>query len=255
MPIGILIIGDEILSGRRQDLHLSHAIEALGRRALRLRWARFAGDDAAALTREFRAVRESGDICFSFGGIGATPDDLTRQCVAAAYGVAIGRHPEAQALIEERFGAEAYPNRILMADLPQGARLIPNPINRVPGFSLGDIHCLPGFPHMAWPMMDWVLDTHYTQLPRDLPAHASVLVHGVPESVLIPWMNAFVEGHPDLKLFSLPRYTANGEPEIELGVTGENTATQTALVEIVQMLDAQGYRHSDPQELPSSNEK
>ena len=77
-------------------------------------------------------------MVFSFGGIGATPDDLTRQCAARAEGVALARHPEAVAIIEEQFGAEAYANRILMAELPENALLIPNPVNRIPGFSLGD---------------------------------------------------------------------------------------------------------------------
>jgi molybdopterin-biosynthesis enzyme MoeA-like protein len=245
MSIGILVIGDEILSGRRQDKHLSHAIEALDHRQLRLRWARFVGDEAAALTREFRAIRASGDICFSFGGIGATPDDLTRQCIAEAFEIPLQRHPEAQAIIEERFGAEAYPNRILMADLPQGAEIIPNPVNRIPGFRVGQIHCLPGFPNMAWPMMEWVLDTSYAQLHRDKPFEASVLVHGVPESVLIPWMNSFTVRHPALKLFSLPRFTEDGDTEIELGVAGNGTSVRDGLVEIRHMLDSRGYRYSE----------
>jgi molybdopterin-biosynthesis enzyme MoeA-like protein len=248
VSIGILVIGDEILSGRREDKHLTHCIHALGERGLRLGWARFIGDDAAALTNEFRVVRAGGDIGFIFGGIGATPDDLTRQCVATAHDVPLTRHPEAQALIEARFGDDAHPNRILMADLPHGATLIPNPINRIPGFSLGRMHCLPGFPHMAWPMLDWVLDTHYRNLPRDKPTELSVVVHNVPESVLVPWMQEFTRRHPELKLFSLPRYTEKGEPEIELGVSGESSAVPPALQEIKQMLDAQQYRYSEPQE-------
>jgi len=245
MSIGILVIGDEILSGRRQDKHLSHVIEVLGHRQLRLRWARFVGDETAALIREFRAIRDRGDICFSFGGIGATPDDLTRPCIAEAFEITLRRHPEAQAIIEERFGAEAYPNRILMADFPQGAEIIPNPVNRIPGFRIGQIHCLPGFPNMAWPMMEWVLDTYYAQLHRDKPAEASVVVHEVPESVLIPWMNSFIARHPDLKLFSLPRFTENGGAEIELGIAGNETTVRDGLAEIRHMLDSRGYRYSE----------
>src|SRR5688572_15999618 len=132
MRIGILVIGDEILTGRRQDKHFANSVQALSRRGRRLWWARFIGDDAALLTQQLREVGASGDICFSFGGIGATPDDLTRQCMAQAHGVALVRHPDAKAEIEAKFDAGAYPNRILMADLPTGARTIPNPVNRVP---------------------------------------------------------------------------------------------------------------------------
>ena len=245
MRFGILIVGDEILSGRRQDRHLPHAIETLARRGRRLWWAHVVGDDPAQLTRQLREIRASSDSCFSFGGIGATPDDLTRQCVAAAYEVALERHAGALAEIEAQYGAEAWPNRVLMADLPQGARLIPNPVNRVPGFSLGQLHCLPGFPHMAWPMMEWVLDYEYAGLAPDLPSHASVVVLDVAESTLIPWMNAFVQRHPDLKLFSLPRTIPDGTREIELGVAGEASAAHAALREIKQMLDSAGHRYRE----------
>jgi molybdopterin-biosynthesis enzyme MoeA-like protein len=246
MRIGVLVIGDEILTGRRQDKHFNNSLQALARRGRRLWWARFIGDDATLLTQQLREVRASGDICFSFGGIGATPDDLTRQCMAYAHDVPLVRHPQAKAEIEAKFGESAYPNRILMADLPEGSRTIPNPVSRVPGFSLGHIHCMPGFPNMALPMMEWVLDTHYAQLPRDYPVHASLVVHNVPESVLIPWMNEFVARHPELKLFSLPRTNDAGQPEIELGVAGTGDAPQAALQEIRQMLQTQGHRYSEP---------
>lgn len=248
MRLGILVIGDEILTGRRQDKHFANTLQALGQRGRRLWWARFIGDDALLLTQQLREIRASGDICFTFGGIGATPDDLTRQCMADVHDVPLARHPDAQAQIEAKFGASAYPNRILMADLPRGARTIPNPVSQVPGFSVGDIHCLPGFPDMALPMMKWVLDTHYADLPRDYPHHASVLVHDVGESTLIPWMNEFVARHPNLKLFSLPRMNENGKPEIELGVAGDNDESQIALMEIKQMLDVRGHRYSEPKQ-------
>ena len=134
MNFGALIIGDEILSGKRQDGHF----------AARDRNAGAARAGAQMVPHHRRRPRADhrhpapdlrrGDIVFSFGGIGATPDDHTRQCAAEAAGVPSIRHPEAVAEIEARFGAEAYPDRILMADLPQGSRIIPNPFNRIPGF-------------------------------------------------------------------------------------------------------------------------
>lgn len=111
------------------------------------------------------------------GGIGATPDDLTRQCAAEAAGVPMERHPEALALIVEKFGEAAYAKRVLMADFPAGAGIIPNPYNRIPGFSLNRHYFLPGFPEMAWPMMEWVLDTHYAHLqPKQTKVVRSIVV-------------------------------------------------------------------------------
>ena len=111
---------------------------------------------------------------FSFGGIGATPDDHTRQAAAAALGVPLERHPEAVAEIEARFGADAYPHRVLMAEFPAGASIIPNPFNRIAAFSVRDHHFLPGFPQMAWPMLDWVLATHYPDLVREAPVERAM---------------------------------------------------------------------------------
>ncbi len=239
MNIGILIIGDEILTGRRQDQHFAHMIETLAKRGLELQWARYVSDDEQQLIRQIGEIRSSGELCFTFGGIGATLDDRTRQAVAAAYDVTIERHAEAAREIVSQFGDGAYPNRILMADLPRGAILIPNPFNRIPGFSLGHIHCLPGFPEMAWPMLEWVLDTRYPDLRYEKPLQCILTVHGVYESELIDVMNAVQAKHPDVKLSSLPRYLPNAEREVELGVRGEGSAASAALRELERVLTTQ----------------
>ena len=163
--IGALIIGDEILSGKRRDTHLAHVIETLGGQGRRLAWARFEGDDRGRLIAALRESFARGDVVFSFGGVGATPDDHTRQAAAAALGVGLARHPEAVAELEKQFGGAVYPNRVLMAEFPEGSRIIPNPVNRVASFSHHDHHFFPGFPSMAWPMLDWVLATYYAALP------------------------------------------------------------------------------------------
>src|SRR4249919_3133273 len=98
--VGGIIIGDEILSGKREDRHLSQVIATLGKRGLTLDWARYEGDDRERLTRALRDSFARDDIVFSFGGVGATPDDHTRQAAAAALGVPIERHPEAVAALE-----------------------------------------------------------------------------------------------------------------------------------------------------------
>src|SRR5689334_12435906 len=120
MSLGVLVIGDEILSGKRQDKHLAHAIAALGQRGMAVDYAHYLGDDRERLTAFLRETFARDDLVFSFGGIGATPDDRTRQAAAAALGVPLERHPDAVREIEARFGPEAYPHRVHMAEFPHG---------------------------------------------------------------------------------------------------------------------------------------
>jgi molybdopterin-biosynthesis enzyme MoeA-like protein len=232
MPFGALIIGDEILSGKRQDKHLARLIALLDARGLELAWAEYLGDDRQRIAATLRRTFGSGDIVFSFGGIGATPDDHTRQAAAEAAGVPLALHPEAKAEIEARFGADAYPKRILMGEFPVGSRIVPNPFNRIPGFSLHEHHFLPGFPEMAWPMAEWVLDTVYSCLHRAVrPADEAIIVREAGESQLIDLMNAVGTDHPALKVFSLP-HIGEGGRHVELGVRGAPEDVARAMCEL-----------------------
>jgi molybdopterin-biosynthesis enzyme MoeA-like protein len=218
--IGALIIGDEILTGKRADKHLGHAIETLRARGLMLDYAQYLGDDRARLADVLRGTFARGDLVFSFGGIGATPDDHTRQAAAAALDVPLERHPEAVQEIEARFGADAYPHRVLMAEFPAGSRIIPNPYNRIAAFSIHDHHFFPGFPQMAWPMMDWVLTHWYPDLVREAPIERGVVVYDAGESQLLLLMDQITERFPRVRLFSLPAFMPDGGRRIELGVRG-----------------------------------
>ncbi|MHB1590506.1 MAG: competence/damage-inducible protein A [Sulfuricella sp.] len=243
---GTIIIGDEILSGKRRDGHFPHLIETLDKRGLELKWCRIIGDDPALIMGTLRQTLARDDIVFCFGGIGATPDDHTRQCAAEAAGVPLVRHPDAVAEIEARFGAEAYPRRILMADLAQGSRIIPNPYNRVPGFSLGRHHFLPGFPQMAWPMMDWVLDTLYPGIRNQAPeTEAVITVHDTMESPLLDLMNEFVRLYPDLRFSSLPHLGEAGEREVEFGVRGLRPLVTEAMNYLKAEVEKLGFRWTE----------
>jgi molybdopterin-biosynthesis enzyme MoeA-like protein len=236
---GLLVIGDEILAGKRKDSHCSHVIETLDRRGLQLAWARFAGDDRRRLVRELRITGEDAVPVFVFGGIGATPDDQTRQAAAEAFDAPLVRNPEALAMIKGRFGEEAYPNRVRMADLPEHAVLIPNSYNRIPGFSLYDHHFMPGFPVMAWPMLEWVLDRYYPAV-HVRQQEASARVINVRESDLLQLMEALSVRHPEARLFSLPHL---GEVNsIEIGFRGEQAAVAAALAELVSCLQQRELR-------------
>ena len=240
--IGALIIGDEILSGKRADRHLTHVIATLGARGLALAWARYEGDDRGRLTAVLRESFARGDIVFAFGGVGATPDDHTRQAAAAARGVSLVRHPEALAEIEARFGAEAYPNRVLMADFPAGSTIIPNPVNRIASFSLDDHHFFPGFPQMAWPMLDWVLATRYPTLSAPPSVERAIVVYGAGESQLLPVMDENVARFRAVKLFCLPSFTTDGSRRLELGVRGDPREAEAALAHLIAGVEAGGFR-------------
>lgn len=223
MKVGLFVIGDEILSGKRQDRHLSKVIELLRVRGMSLDWARFIGDELEAIAEAIRVSRDTDTLVLSCGGIGATPDDVTRQAAARGFDLPLVRHPEGVALIEAEYGERAYPHRVLMAEFPQGAGLIPNPVNRVAGFFVRHHHFVPGFPDMAWPMIEWVLDQRYPQLRVAEPdVEFSLRVIGnSAESDLLELMEETLARHPGLKLSSLPfRGDARRPRHIELGVRG-----------------------------------
>ena len=236
---GIYIIGDEILSGKREDKHLTQAISILKARGLQLGWAEYLGDDPARIVASFKRSFATDDIVFSFGGIGATPDDYTRQAAADALNVPIERHKEAVAEIEAQFGLEAYPKRVMMADFPAGAALIPNPVNRVAGFSVKSHYFVPGFPAMAHPMMEWVLDTHYSHLFHQTEyLEQSIIVEDGIESKLIDLMNAVIAQF-DVKVFSLPKLKPNRH--VELGAKGAPDKVLLAMVVLKMGVEKLGF--------------
>ncbi len=258
MNFGLIIIGDEILSGKRQDKHLPKVIELLAARGLALSWARYAGDDRGLITPVLREAFAGGDAVFSCGGIGATPDDHTRQCAAAALGVPLVLHAGARELIVERmrdvaaeqglpFEPERPDNlhRLNMGTFPEGATLIPNPYNKIPGFSVGTVHFLPGFPVMAWPMIEWLLDTRYKSLHgQRAQRERSVVVYGSMEATLTPLMEDVERRFAGIKVFSLPCVDdqhAHGR-HIELGVKGPVAVVDDAFVVLREGLQALSAR-------------
>jgi molybdopterin-biosynthesis enzyme MoeA-like protein len=243
MSIGAIIIGDEILSGKRQDKHFAKVVELLGVRGMALDWAIYLGDDRARLTAALAASFAAGDIAFSFGGIGVTPDDHTRQAAAAALGVGIALHPDAEREIRGRFGDETTPQRLLLGEFPVGAAIIPNPYNRIPGFSIRNHWFFPGFPIMSWPMLEWVLDAQLKHLHHAVVREEqAIIVYEAPESALLDLMNRITREYPKATLFSLPSFGGEGvRRHIELGVRGEPESVRQAMVEIRAEVTRLGY--------------
>ena len=244
MDFGAIIIGDEILSGKRSDRHFEKLAQLLEARGLRLSWARYLGDERSRIADALKQSFAAGDIVFSFGGIGSTPDDHTRQAAAEALGVDIALHPDAEREIRARFGAEINERRLMLGHFPLGVEIIPNPFNRIPGFRVRDHHFLPGFPQMAHPMAEWALDTYYAHLFNRRPTVDRAFLLTGPqamESVLVDLMERIVAEYPELRLFSLPSIGENGERRhLELGVEGEVTAVDTAMEEIRQEVERRG---------------
>ena len=260
MNFGALIIGDEILSGRREDKHLARTIAALESRGLALSWAHYVGDEPARIVAELRAAAAAGDTVFAFGGIGATPDDHTRRCAAQALGVDLALHPQARELIEQRAAEMAaekgvvldkssadHQRRLQMGVFPVGAEIIPNPYNRIPGFSVGHLHFMPGFPVMAHPMLDWLLDTRYAGQGGGRALRA-VRVRGTNESALIPVFEHVERSFPGVLTFSLPSVAhPTFGAHIEIGVKGADAAqVELALAALREGAAAAGATEIDP---------
>jgi molybdopterin-biosynthesis enzyme MoeA-like protein len=269
MDIGLIIIGDEILSGKRADKHFPKTLELLQARGLALSWARYVGDDRQRITADLRdafAAARAGALVFSCGGIGATPDDHTRQCAAAALERPLVLHPQARELIIERMrevaaeqGTPFEPdrvdnmNRLNMGVFPEGAEIIPNPYNRIPGFMIGfepvavgepagSVCFVPGFPVMAWPMIEWVLDTRYASAHGGhTDVERSVIVFGAMEALFTPLMERVEAAFSGVRVFSLPSVDhPQWGRHIELGVKGAQAVVDAAYPELLAGLKAHG---------------
>ena len=247
---GAIIIGDEIMRGKRQDKHLAKFIEILGARGLHLSWVQYLGDERPRLVETLKRTLASGDVVFSCGGIGVTPDDHTRQAAAAAAGVPLALNPEAEREIRARMaemGQEVTPARLELGTVPTGSRIIPNPFNRIPGFSYQDHHFLPGFPQMAWPMAEWVLDTYYADDFREnAEVEAAILVWDGLEGTMLDLMRQTEADFPGITVFSLPTFGSETvRRHVELGVRGAPDAVATAIDILRVGVAALGYDYSD----------
>ena len=264
---GLIVIGDEILSGKRQDKHMSKMIELLSERGLSLSWARYLPDDPAQITACLKDTFVSGDVVFSTGGIGATPDDHTRQCAALALGAKTQLHPSAQELIAGRIQAMAEgdpikanlntpenQHRFKMGEFPIGSEIIPNPYNQIPGFRIKEHYFVPGFPVMAAPMMAWCLDHFYKDLfhQENWSERSFIVPKGI-ESTLTPLMERIEGSFPGVKVFSLPsvgdpaRGGVFAERHIELGIKGNADLLESAWLALRTGTESLGYEIHDLQ--------
>jgi molybdopterin-biosynthesis enzyme MoeA-like protein len=218
-PIYSVIIGTELLNGRRIDKHFPFLVNALSRKGHSLAGHFVIPDNPDFMSKIFQWIKDENAFMFCFGGIGATPDDHTRLVAANVFTSSPPQpHPEAIKLIKAQFGSEATPIRLRMGELPKGASLLDNPVNQVPGFALnGRCFFVPGFPAMAQPMVLQAIQNHIpTNEIKFLTWNA--IVYG-PESMLVPLMEALPK---DIALSSLPHMGSGGTRHVEIELKSSN---------------------------------
>ena len=235
---GLLVIGNEILEGRRQDRHVDFTRDLLLARGFDLLFVQILPDHPDVIRDQLAWAMGRPAPFFCCGGIGATPDDLTRECAAAAGGSPIARHLEGEAILRTKWPDGASEGRMRMIDFPGGSTLIPNPVNQVPGFCFRNGYFVPGFPEMAHPMMTWVLDTLYE--PGQPKASESIVLPNGREGDLVDIMERFVAEHPGVSFSSLPRFVPGGT-ELHLGVRGLPGEVTAAMRDLMSALCGAGY--------------
>ncbi len=257
MAIGLVIIGDEIMSGKRSDQHFPNVVQLLKERGLSLDWARYLGDEPDRIVSVLKESFATSDIVFCCGGIGSTPDDHTRQCASIALGRPLELHPEAKISICERIAETANDptrvdyaspdnqRRLKMGEFPVGAKIIPNPVNRIPGFSVGTHYFVPGFPQMAKAMISWALDTYHRPLFHQIDhAEKSVVVYGAVEAKMTPLMEQIEARFPSVKVFSLPHMGHTRLSNyVELGVKGPPAELNAPFAVLMEGLDRIGAQY------------
>ena len=224
----VLIVGNEILSGRTKDANLPHIAETLGGIGIPVREVRVVPDVEAEIIAAVNALRSRYTYVFTTGGIGPTHDDITSECIAKAFGVALERNPEAVARLERHYGDPSLLNeaRLRMANIPAGATLIDNPISAAPGFRIGNVHVMAGVPNIMQAMLDGVLPT----LKGGPAIHARTVSCALAEGVLAADLGALQERWPQLEIGSYP-YFRRGDFGVSLVLRGTDEAAVEAATE------------------------
>ena len=236
----VLIIGDEILSGRTADTNLNTIARFLASLGVDLMEARTVGDRPEQIVQALNALRHGHDYVFTTGGIGQTHDDITADCVAEAFGVALPEHPDAIAILERRYGpGEFNAARRRMARIPLGGSLIANPVTDAPGFQIGNVFVMAGVPKIMTAMLEDVAP----RLRTGVVVHARTLrVTGVGEGAIADILRAAAEARRDLSFGSYPfGHGSDGEMGTQLVIRGRDiAAVDQAANELTRELRAVG---------------
>jgi len=231
----VLIIGDEILSGRTQDTNLNFIARYLGTYGVDLAEARVVPDIEDEIVGALNTLRARYDYVITTGGIGPTHDDITADSVAKAFGVTLYEHPDIIAMMQARWQGELTPARRRMARVPTGGELVKNPVQGPPGFQIGNVFVLAGVPQIMRGMMD---DVAPRMRPGRVVVARTVKVEGTGEGVIAAPLEAIAKAHPALSLGSYPFYS-QGTYGANLVIRGRDEAEVAATVdELVAALKA-----------------
>ena len=218
----MLVIGDEILSGRTRDSNMHHLAQRLTEHGIRLMEARVVADDHATIVAAVNALRGAYDHVFTSGGIGPTHDDITADAIAAAFGVAITHRADAMALLQAHYDRAGLPfndARQRMARIPDGAMLIDNPISTAPGFTIGNVHVMAGVPNIFEAMLAGVIPT----LTGGAPLLSQSLRVARGEGEIAAPFGALAAEFPDLSMGSYP-FIQNGAHGTNLVIRGTDAS-------------------------------
>ncbi|MBV8973299.1 MAG: competence/damage-inducible protein A [Sphingomonadaceae bacterium] len=196
----LVVIGDEILSGRTQDANLAYLAKWLGLQGIRLKEARVVADDTAAIVDAVNALRAAHDYLFTTGGIGPTHDDITVDAIAAAFGVEVVHHPDAVRVLTDYYGDRLTDARLRMARVPAGAELIANARTKAPGIRIGNVFIMAGVPAITQSMLE-ALDG---QLPGGRPVLSATVAAWTAESRVAATLAAVEKAHPGVQIGSYP---------------------------------------------------
>jgi molybdenum cofactor synthesis domain-containing protein len=241
----VLVIGDEILSGRTQDTNTNAIARFLAALGIDLKEVRVVGDVEGEIVAGLNALRARYDFVFTTGGIGPTHDDITADAVARAFAVGIGYHPDAYALLEKRYPpGEFNEMRKRMARIPDGAGLVANSVSGAPGFHIGNVYVMAGVPMVMRAMLEAIAP----QLPRDVAVTSVTVEAAIPEGTIAPGLAQLQKAHSDVAIGSYPFYReGTAQPfGAQLVIRGRDAgaveAATAALEEMVRALGAAPQR-------------
>ena len=234
----LLVIGNEVLSGRTQDANIRFLAVKLGERGIPLREVRVIPDIAATIIQTVNETRAMFDHVFTTGGIGPTHDDITSECIAAAFGVPWEPHPEAWARMERSYKpGEFNAARQRMATMPRGATLIDNALSVAPGFQIGNVYVMAGVPRVMQSMFEW-LAPRLQGGPRI--EQRAVHAVGLPEGVIAEGLGAIQARYPQLDLGSYPFYRPGGNGVALVAKGTDVAAAEAAIAEVTALVTGFG---------------
>ena len=226
----LLVIGNEVLSGRTQDANLQYLAKGLNAIGIRLMEVRVIPDVEDTIVATLNECRVRFDYVLTTGGIGPTHDDITAASVAKAFGVPLVRHPDAEARLRRHYKPEDInPQRMRMADVPQGAELVDNPVSSAPGFHIGNVIVLAGVPRI----MQAMFEGYRHKLTGGAPMISRTVVSLVPEGKMAARVSAAQAAHPATEIGSYP-FVRDGKLGVSLVVRGTDKATVAAAMDAIK---------------------